>query len=103
MFLYAGLLYIIPDSLKAEMGALGQSRPADVIRDAIIGLILLFAAYLILNTINPDLVTPQTAPRTPASSTSGTTTGTLGLTPTPAPTFTPGGGSFGGAGSTKGF
>ncbi len=57
MFLIAGLTYIIP-GLQKKFG-----DPWQIIKDAVIGLILLFSAYLILNTINPDLVggsTPAT-------------------------------------------
>lgn len=50
MFLIAGLTYIIP-GLESKVG-----KPMDIIKDAVIGLVLLFSAYLILNTINPDLV-----------------------------------------------
>ncbi len=56
MFLLAGLAYIIPDRFKVGVF---KTNPITIITDAIIGLILLFSAYLILNTINPDLVTPQ--------------------------------------------
>lgn len=59
MFLLAGLVYIIP-ALKTKFG-----EPWPIIQDAIIGLILLFSAYLILNTINPDLVRSPTV--TPAA------------------------------------
>jgi len=51
MFLIAGLSYMIP-ALQKIIGA----DPMDIIKDAIIGMVLLFSAYLILNTINPDLV-----------------------------------------------
>ncbi len=54
MFLIAGLTYIIP-GLKSKFG-----EPMDIIKNAVIGLILLFSAYLILNTINPDLVGNET-------------------------------------------
>lgn len=52
MFLIAGLSYILPDSLKPPF----MRDPIAIIRDAVIGAILLFAAYVILNTINPALV-----------------------------------------------
>jgi type IV secretion system pilin len=50
MFLIAGLSFIIPP-LQQRVG-----NPWDIIKNAVIGLILLFSAYLILNTINPALV-----------------------------------------------
>lgn len=50
MFLLAGLAYMIP-ALEKTVG-----KPWDIIKNAIIGLVLLFSAYVILNTINPDLV-----------------------------------------------
>jgi hypothetical protein len=50
MFLLAGLAYMIP-TLQERFG-----KPTDIIKNAIIGLILLFSAYVILNAINPDLV-----------------------------------------------
>ena len=59
MFLFAGLIYIIPERFRK--GILNQN-PITVITDAVIGFILLLSAYMILNTINPDLVTPQSAP-----------------------------------------
>ncbi len=52
MFLIAGLSYILPDWMKPDF----MNKPMDIIKDAVIGLVLLFSAYLILNTINPDLV-----------------------------------------------
>lgn len=47
-----GGYYYMTSGGNAEMAAKGQ----EYIWGAIIGLVLLFAAYLILNTINPDLV-----------------------------------------------
>ncbi|MEK7638157.1 MAG: hypothetical protein AAB375_01890 [Patescibacteria group bacterium] len=58
MFLIAGLRKIIPDSMwPAALSSLDD--PWKIILNAIIGLVLLFSAYLILNTINPDLVGGQ--------------------------------------------
>jgi hypothetical protein len=57
MFLIAGLTFIIPDLKKY----LNEPDPWVIIKDAVIGLVLLFSAYLILNTINPDLVGGGTA------------------------------------------
>ena len=79
-----------------------------VIQDAVIGLILLFASYLILNTINPDLVTPQKASPTSTTTSTSSSAGTVGLptsssVPTPVPTFQGGGGSFGGGGASGTF
>lgn len=58
MLLWAGLQFIIP----------GQANPKGkaflIIRDAVIGTVILFATYLILNTINPDLVQLRSAPGT---------------------------------------
>lgn len=53
MLVYAGLVYMIPDSLRQKWHA---PDPWDIIKDVIIGVIILFSAYVILNTINPDLV-----------------------------------------------
>jgi len=50
MFILAGLTYIVP-ALKTKLG-----DPVKIIKDAIIGLIILASAYVILNSINPDLV-----------------------------------------------
>lgn len=52
MFLIAGLGYILPESMRPDF----MGNPIGIIKDAVIGLVLLFSAYLILNTINPDLV-----------------------------------------------
>jgi hypothetical protein len=79
MFLIAGLTYIIP-GLQKKFG-----DPWDIIKDAIIGLVLLFSAYLILNTINPDLVGGGTA-----SGATSASTQTAGTAPLPvAPERTP--------------
>ena len=51
-FLIAGLTYIIPP-LK---GMLNISDPLEIIKNSVIGLIILMSAYLVLNTINPVLV-----------------------------------------------
>ena len=52
MFLYAGLQLIVTgDTNKAKQIAI----------DATIGLVLLFSAYIILNSINHDLVDQQEA------------------------------------------
>ncbi|MCC6934249.1 MAG: hypothetical protein IT406_00935 [Candidatus Yanofskybacteria bacterium] len=59
MFLLAGLAYMFPPiktSLKIK-------DPLQLIKDAVIGVILLFSAYLILNSINPDLVGTQPFPQ----------------------------------------
>lgn len=56
MFLLAGLSFIFPplkDALKIK-------DPWQIIKDAAIGILLLFSAYLILNSINPDLVGNRT-------------------------------------------
>ncbi len=50
MFLLAGLSKMIP-ALKSRVG-----DTTTIIQNAIIGTVLLFSAYLILNTINPALV-----------------------------------------------
>ncbi len=50
MFIVAGLAYIVPGIQKSV------GEPKDIIKNAIIGLVILFSAYVILNTINPDLV-----------------------------------------------
>lgn len=48
MFLYAGLMKMLPQVFKGN--------PNDIIKDAIIGLIVLVSAYVILNSIHPNLV-----------------------------------------------
>ncbi len=50
MFVIAGLTYIVP-GMRASVG-----DPVAIIKDAVIGLVILLSAYLILNTINPELV-----------------------------------------------
>lgn len=50
MFLVAGLAYMVP-FIRSRVG-----EPIEIIKNAVIGLVLLFSAFLILNTINPDLV-----------------------------------------------
>ncbi len=87
MFLMAGLAYMIPAMRE-------RFPPLKIIQDAVIGLVILFSAYLILNSINPDLVQFPVA--------SSTTGGTVGSAPTPTP-FQGGGGSFGGAGASSDF
>jgi hypothetical protein len=49
MFLYAGLLLMLGDRSKAQK----------IAQDAVIGLVLLFSAVVILNSINPDLTSRQ--------------------------------------------
>lgn len=51
VFLYAGVITMFGQWSKAKV----------MLRGAVIGTILLFAAYLILNTINPDLVSQKGA------------------------------------------
>ena len=52
MFVYAGLCYMMNNGKDFITG-----RPAwKIIQDAVVGAVLLFSAYLILNTINHDLV-----------------------------------------------
>lgn len=51
MFLYAGLQYIFPFS-----GANAGAKAKEAVIDAIVGAVLLFSAYVILNTVNKDLV-----------------------------------------------
>ena len=102
MLLVAGLSYMIPGAKKF----LGE--PWDIIKNVVIGVIILFSAYVILNTINPDLVrgNPTATVPTPV-----TNTGTSTLLPgtgtntaiTPTPTFSGGGGSGGGGGATGTF
>ena len=52
VFLLAGLSYIIPEKFRPSF----MSNPVQMMQDAVIGTIILFSAYLILNTINPELV-----------------------------------------------
>ncbi len=54
MFILAGLTAMIP-GLDKRFGA-----PAAIIKDAIIGLIILVSAYLVLNSISSDLVQSAT-------------------------------------------
>jgi hypothetical protein len=80
MFLIAGMSYILPDQIKPSF----MKNPITIIQDAVIGTILLFSAYVILNTLNPALVGQSTT-------TPGTTTGTPtlpGSSPTPSPQCT---------------
>jgi cell shape-determining protein MreD len=55
MFIYAGFQFMFGNA------AAGRK----IIQDAVVGTILLFSAYVILNSINPDLV-GQEAPVIPA-------------------------------------
>lgn len=55
MFVVAGLAAMVP-ALQKKVGT-----PTDIIKDAIIGLIILVSAFVILNTINPDLVRSPTS------------------------------------------
>jgi hypothetical protein len=72
-----------------------MKNPRTIILDAVIGTILLFAAYVILNTINPALVTLQGTPRpsptatAPAGGSTGLPTASPTSTPTPTPTVLP--------------
>jgi hypothetical protein len=50
MFLIAGLAKMIP-ALESSVG-----KPSAIIKDAVIGLIILVSAYVILNSISKDLV-----------------------------------------------
>lgn len=68
MFLLAGLAYMIPLARKTF------GDPWEIIQNAIIGLVLLFSAYVILNSINPDLV---------GGGSSNTPSGTQLTNPTP--------------------
>ena len=109
MFLYAGLLKMFSETFISKWVPSGWEKNSTVvIQDAVIGLILLFASYLILNTINPDLVTPQKASPTSTTTSTSSSAGTVGLptsssVPTPVPTFQGGGGSFGGGGASGTF
>ncbi len=50
MFILAGLAKMVP-TIQKSVG-----EPTAIIKDAIIGLIILVSAYVILNSISPDLV-----------------------------------------------
>lgn len=52
MFLFAGFKFMFGD----------KAAGWKIIKDAIIGAILLFSAYVILNSINPDLVGQNPSP-----------------------------------------
>lgn len=54
MFILAGLAYMVP-AIQSRVG-----KPTAIIQDAIIGLIILVSAFVILNSINPDLVGSRT-------------------------------------------
>lgn len=84
MFVIAGLAAMVP-WLQKKVG-----KPTEIILNAIIGLVILFSAYIILNSINPDLVTFQGAAPVQSSP----------VAPTPVPTFQSGGGGFGGGGAS---
>ena len=57
MFLIAGLAQIIP-AFQQYIG----KQPMDIIKDAVIGLVILASAYVILNSISPDLVSGGPTP-----------------------------------------
>jgi ABC-type enterochelin transport system permease subunit len=52
MFLLAGLSYIIPENWRPGI----LKDPIEIIKNTIIGVVILFSAYVVLNSINPDLV-----------------------------------------------
>ncbi len=58
MFIIAGLAYMLPPVQKYV------GNPVTIIQDAIIGLIILVSAFVILNSINKDLVTGGSTPTT---------------------------------------
>ncbi len=98
MFVLAGLAKMVP-FIKGYVG-----DPTEIIKNAIIGLIILVSAYAILNSISGDLV------RGGATNTSGAATNRSGLfsgartpSPTPPTPFQGGGGSFGGGGASGDF
>ncbi len=52
MFVYAGIMYMLPSDYRPA----SAKEPWRIILNVIIGVILLFSAYVILNTLNPALV-----------------------------------------------
>lgn len=106
MFLYAGVGLLV--------GFVDKGKAIKIFQDAVIGTVLLYSAYVILNSINHDLVSQSSsigASNPNSSFSAGGTTGTgssgIGSTsniiaPTSTP-FQPGGGSFGGGGATSSF
>ena len=106
MFILAGLSYIIPDRFKLLPW---MQKPNVMIIDAIIGFILLISSYLILNTINPDLVTPQSSTSKPSAPAAPAPAAPAPAAPAPAPqqpssgSFEGGGGRFGGGGASGTF
>lgn len=53
MIVYGGFLFILGASAKSV------SRGKDVIMNAVIGLVLVFSSYMLLNTINPEAAAPK--------------------------------------------
>ena len=50
MFLYAGVLRMLPEGLGGN-----PQRSNEIMIDAVVGMVLLLSAVLILDSINPDL------------------------------------------------
>ena len=72
MIVVAGITYATSgDNASKQKEARGQ------IRDAIIGMVILFASVLILNTINPDIASMKLPIITPPSLTSAPATSTI--------------------------
>ena len=75
-FFYAGFLWFTAAGNSANVG-----KAKDIMKNAVYGTLVLFSAYLILNTINPDLVNSTfNMPGIPATNpTADTTTKTIKL------------------------
>ncbi|MDD3614343.1 MAG: pilin [Candidatus Pacebacteria bacterium] len=72
MIVVAGITYATSgDNASKQKEARGQ------IKDAIIGMVILFASVLILRTINPDLVSMRLEVQFPSSPTPATSTGKI--------------------------
>lgn len=105
MITYGGALWL---TAAGNPGKIASAKSK--ISNALLGAVLLLSSYLILNLINPDLLT-QSGQLPPvkqgsgggAGAGAGTGTGPAGPPPPPPPPFEGGGGEFGGGGATGTF
>ncbi len=100
MFLYAGVNLMI--------GRIDLRGASKIFMDAALGTILLYSAYIILNSINHDLVSQRSSSGNSSTTNSASggglpVSGNTGSTTTNSGNLQPGGGQFGGGGATSSF
>jgi len=88
MIVYGGIKYVASGGNESA-----KSDALDIIKNAIFGIVLLFGGYIILYTINPNLVNIKnpTVPNAPSLSTLGSPPTSTGAPPTSTPPTNPGG------------